>query len=150
MSAPRTGTSHPVTSRSPRSPRWGFGGRHRVWVDGELHLIRRRIQTPIFGLLATRIFTPDSDRAPHTHSRWFATFIVSGGYWEVVHDDPADLSAGRERHHGRWSVMVLRRTQAHRITSVEGKLRTFVVAGPWRGDFEFWTDDGPVGRREYG
>jgi hypothetical protein len=150
MSAPRTGTTHPATSRSPRSPRWGFGGRHRVRVGDELHLTRRRVQCPIFALLATRIFTPDSSRAPHNHSRWFATLILSGGYWESVWDDSADLSAWRVRHHSRFSVMVLRRDQAHRITRVEGKLRTFVVAGPWRGDFEFWTPDGPVGRRDYG
>jgi hypothetical protein len=150
MNAPGTGTTHPATSRSPCSLRWGFGGRHRVWVDGELHLIRRRVQCPIFALLATRIYTPDSGRAPHNHSRWFATLILSGGYWESVWDDPADLSACRERHHGRFSVMVLRRDQAHRITRVEGKLRTFVVAGPWRADFEFWTDGGPVPRARYG
>jgi hypothetical protein len=149
VSAPRT-TSRPATSRSPRSPRWGFGGRHRVWVGGELHLIRRRLQCPLFALLATRIFAPDTGRAPHTHSRWFVTFIVSGGYWETVWDDPADLSACRERHHRRWSVMVLRRDQAHRITRTEGQLRTFIVAGPWRGDFAFWAEDGPVGREQYG
>ena len=150
MSAPRTGARHASTSRSPRSPRWGIGGRHRVRVGDELHLSRRRLQCPMFGLLATRIYTPDTDRDPHTHSRWFVTFIVSGGYWETVWDDPSDLSRSHQRHHSRWSLMVLRRDQAHRITRVEGKLRTFVVAGWWRGDFSFWTPDGPVGRRDYG
>ena len=52
MSAPRTGTTHPAPSRSPRSPRWGIGGRHRVRVGDELHLSRRRLQCPMFGLLA--------------------------------------------------------------------------------------------------
>jgi hypothetical protein len=119
-------------------------------VDGELHLSRRRLQCPLFALLATRIYTPDSGRAPHNHSRWFATFIVSGGYDEVVYDDPGDLGACRERYHRRFSVMVLRRDQAHRITRVEGKLRTFAVAGWWRGDFWFLTEDGPVPREQYG
>jgi len=150
MSTPRTAARHALTSRTPRSPRWGFGGRHRVKVGGELHLSRRRLQCPLFGLLATRIYGPDTERDPHDHSRSFATFILSGSYDEVVHDDPGDLSACRERHHGRWSVMVLRRDQAHRITRTEGKLRTFVVAGPWRGDFAFWAEDGPVGREQYG
>jgi hypothetical protein len=144
-----TGARHAPTVRTPRSPKWGFGGRHRVWVDGELLLSRRRLQCPWFALLATRICRPDTGRAAHNHSRWFATFIVSGSYDEIVLDHP-DLSVCRHRHHRRFPVMVLRRDQAHRITRVEGKLRTFVVAGPWRGDFSFWTADGPVPRSEYG
>lgn len=150
MGTPRTAARHAATSCSPRSPRWGTGGRHRVSVGGELHLSRRRLQCPVFALLATRIYTPDTERDPHTHSRWFATFIVSGSYDEVVYGDPADLSARRERHHARWSVMVLRRDQAHRITRTEGQLRTLVVAGRWRGDFAFWTGSGPVSRQDYG
>jgi hypothetical protein len=108
------------------------------------------VQCPWFALLATRIYLPDPDRDPHDHSRWFATFIVSGGYRERVWDDPRDLSASRERYHRRFSVMVLRRTQAHRITRIDGKVRTFIVAGPWREDFRFWTAGGPVRRGDYG
>jgi hypothetical protein len=119
-------------------------------VGRRLLLSRRRLQCPLFAVLATRIYLPDPDRDPHDHSRWFVTFIVSGGYDELVWDDPRGLTAFRERHHGRFSVKVLRRDQAHRITRAEGKLRTLVVAGRWHGPFRFWAPGGPVDQRDYG
>jgi hypothetical protein len=139
-----------VTERSSRSPRWGFLGRHWVRVGGELFLDRRQlVQTPWFSLLLTRIHGPDEGRDPHDHSRWFASFALTGGYDETVWTDPAHLSRTRVRSHRAGSVHVMRAEHAHLITSVRGPLRTLVIAGRHRGTWSFWTPQGKVDWREY-
>ena len=140
-----------LTERSRRSPRWDFFGRYQVRVGGELFLDRLRvIQTPLFAMLLTRIYADDPERDPHNHSRAFCTFILSGGYAERVWD--FDRAAGESwvREHRRFSLMVLPQSWAHRITRVDGPLRTLVLAGRHHGTWHFWTAGGPVDWKEYG
>ncbi len=154
-----------TTRRSPKSPRWDLMGRYRVEVGGELFLDRLRIvQCPLFAVLLTRIRQPDAGRDPHSHSRAFATLILSGGYTERVWPRPEGLRGperdtwashvlhqGHERRHGRFSLRCLPQSWAHRITRVDGNLRTLVIAGPHhREPWSFWTPDGPVPWQEYG
>jgi hypothetical protein len=143
---------HPTTNRSAKSGRWAFCGKYKVIVDGELFLARRRTQCPWLGVLLTRIYRPDGDRAPHNHSRWFASWILRGGYTECVYGDPADLSSCEYREHRRWSWHVMPRSKAHRITEITGPLLTLVVTGRQvdGGSFDFWTPAGPVSKDVYG
>ena len=167
MNAPRTATSHPSTSRTPRSPRWDLLHRYQVHVDGKLHLDRLRVaQTPWFAILLTRILEPDPGRDPHNHSRriiW--TWILRGGYTERVwprpeaiarYRDAADaswaadiLSNGQERKHRRFSLMGLPQSWAHRITDVRPGTVTLVLAGRHHRTWSFWTADGPVDWKDY-
>lgn len=162
---PRTVARH-VTRRSPRSPRWDFMGRYRVYVDGELHIDRLRIvQCPLFAVLLTRIHAPDPGRDPHNHSRPFLSLILDGGYTERVFPHPeaiardregcsgwaADiLTQGIECRHRRWSWHTMPSGWAHTITEVEPGTLTLVLAGRHRGTWSFWTPAGPADWREYG
>lgn len=138
------------TSRSTVSPRWGIWQKHWVRVSGEPFLDRRQIvQTPWFSVLLTRIHQTDG-RDPHDHSRWFASWIIKGGYRESVYSDPGSIGNSFSREHKRWSWHVLRPDQAHRITGITHPLTTLLVAGQHRGTWSFWTPDGKVDWKEYG
>jgi hypothetical protein len=161
VDAPGTTTTHPATSRTPRSPRWDLLHRYTVDVDGKLHLDRLRlVQTPLFAVLLTRILEPDPGRDPHNHSRRIVwTFILRGGYTETVWPmpdligrDPCGALARicHEREHGRWSAMKLPQHWAHRITDVRPGTLTLVLAGRHRRAWSFWTAHGPVDWRDYG
>ena len=142
---------HAPTERSPRSPRWDFLGRYQVRVGGEVFLDRLRVvQTPWFAVLLTRIYAGDVDRDPHNHSRAFATFILSGGYTEIVWPRPGLRGAGRVRRHGRFSLRYLPQAWAHSITVIDGPLRTLLIAGRHHGTWHFWTPAGPVDWKDYG
>jgi hypothetical protein len=141
-----------ATTRSPRSPRWDLLGRYQVRVDGRLMLDRLRlVQTPWFAILVTRILEPDPGRDPHGHSRSFMSWILRGGYTERVWLSPGmPLSVVRTRDRRRWSLHAMRLRHAHSITHVEPGTLTLVLAGRYRGDWSFWTPDGPVLRPDYG
>lgn len=137
------------TVRSSKSYRWDFMGNYQVRVNGKIFLNRLRIiLTPWFGIYVTRIHEPDLDRSPHNHSRWFATFILSGSYVEERWIVPGMTSLGT-RNHGRFSIRAIPRDQAHSITKINGALRTLVICGPRFDNFKFWTTEGPVDWRDY-
>lgn len=145
---PGTRTS---TRRSDRSPRWDLMGRYQVHVGGDLFIDRLRVvQCPLFAVLLTRIHGPDTGRDPHTHSRPFATFILSGSYTERVWPSPGRGLAATGRRHPRFSLRFMPATWAHQITEVNGPLRTLVIAGRHRGTWHFRTPDGPVDWKDYG
>lgn len=138
------------TERSRTSFRWGLMRRHWAQVDGETFIWRRQIvQCPWFAVLLTRIGATDS-RDPHDHSRSFVSFILRGGYTELVYPDKDDLSVVRERTHRRWSIHTLRHIEAHRIIKIEHPLTTFAVCGRMQvKEFTFWTPEGRVPWPQY-
>lgn len=137
------------TVRSSKSHRWDLMGKYYVEVNGKVFLNRLRvILTPWFGVYFTRIYGPDLDRSPHNHSRWFATFILSGSYVEERWVIPEMTSLGT-RCHRRFSIKVMRRDQAHNITKMNSAVRTLVLCGPHYDSFKFWTPEGPVDWRDY-
>lgn len=137
------------TRRSEASPRWGIWQHHWVEVNQKPFLDRRQIiQTPWFAVLLTRIYEVDG-RDPHDHSRWFASWIISGRYQEVVYNDPADLSNHQLRKHQRWLMHVIRPDQAHRIVGMRNPLRTLVIAGKHHGTWAFWTPNGKIDWKNY-
>lgn len=134
-------------------PLWGINRDYWVRIGDEPFLDRRVIVIcPWFAVLLTEIYKPDSDqRDPHDHSRWFASWVISGGYTEDVYSDPADLAGSRRsRRHRRWSVHAMPASRAHTITAVDKILRTLVIAGRSRGTWAFWTPRGKVDWKAYG
>jgi hypothetical protein len=130
--------------------RWGVNRPYWVRVGDEPFLDRKvLVICPWFGVFLTEIYKPDAGRAPHDHSRTFASLILSGGYTELVYSDPA-CARLRVRHHERWSFHVMPRSKAHTITEVHGRLRTLVFAGKSRGTWAFWTAQGKVDWKTYG
>ena len=93
--------------------------------------------------------SPDAQRDPHDHSRWFASFILSGAYSEKVWAVPGDLGVYTVRRHARFSLHVMPADRAHLITEVTSPLRTLVLAGKTRGTWSFWTAGGKVDWRAY-
>jgi hypothetical protein len=152
---------HPQTTRTPTSGRWGFlvgkHGKHEVAVDGKPLLKRRRLQCPLFGILFTRIYVPDSpQRAMHAHSRPFLTFIASGYYIESVErvlPGGGTTKSGAVRAHPRFSLRYLPADYAHRITAVSKRkpLLTVALVGRHLGTWHFYPPDGePVDWKDYG
>jgi hypothetical protein len=131
-------------------PLWGINRGYWVRVGDEPFLDRRvLVITPWFGIFLTDIHKPDvGDRDPHDHSRWFASWILSGSYTEFVYSDPAKLAA-RTRFRNRWSLHQMKTSQAHVIIAVTAPLRTLVVAGRSRGTWAFWTQAGKVDWKDY-
>lgn len=124
---------------------WAVLARFQISKKGRLYLDRARlVQTPLGSVYVHRIHTPDMDEDPHDHPWWFASLVLSGRYTECVYANPSDLSDTRIRHRSRGSLRHLPRRKAHRITEIDGKLRTLVLAGPHHQSWRFWTADGPV------
>jgi hypothetical protein len=137
--------------RSKTSWSWALLGRHWVKINGKYMLKRLRIiQTPWFAILLTKIYKPDSERYPHSHQRGAVSFIISGGYTELVYTDSKDLGVNHMRYHGRWSFHTIPLSIAHTITYVEKPLWTLLFAGPMTGEFLFWTPEGKVSYNDYG
>lgn len=142
---------HGKTERSARSTRWALMGRHWVRVDDRPFLGRLQIvQTPWFSILLTKLHSADIGRDPHDHSRWFCSWIITGGYNEFVYMDPHALDNRCYRQHRRWSWHVMHPEHAHSITRVHKPLWTLVLAGKQRGTWSFWTPRGQVDWKLYG
>jgi hypothetical protein len=56
--------------------------------------------------------------------------------------DPKQLDKYFEREHSRMHLVRVRRTEAHQIIEVRGKLRTLVFAGRFCGPFYFYGEGG--------
>ena len=141
-----------TTYRSPRSPRWDLLGHYCVWVGNDLLLSRWRfLQTPLSAILLTRIYSRDTDRDPHNHSRSFITICLTGSYDECLHDAD-DLSQQEHEHrHHRWLVpYYVSHKQPHHISQTYGSVRTLVLAGRHHGTFWFFTTEGRVDWKDYG
>lgn len=125
--------------------RWAVLERFELVKQGRPYMDRLRlVQTPLASLYLHRIHSEDLDEFPHDHPWWFASLVLSGRYTEYVYSSPADLNLARIRNRPRGSLRVLRRREAHRITEIDGKLRTLVLAGPHHESWRFWTDTGPL------
>jgi hypothetical protein len=151
-----TAVTNTVERKHGGMPEWavlGVGRNHEgrlvaYWpytsdIDGQRFLTRFMVlRTPLASVEITRIHMDDGARSfPHDHSRTFASWKL-GRYAEDVYGDPADLTARRHRRHRRFSMALLRHTQAHSITWVSPKLVTVTFLGPKRGKSSYWTPDG--------
>lgn len=87
------------------------------------------------------IFSPDRDRALHTHPFPFRTFILKGGYTEIQPNKSKAYKAG-----DTYSLDI--RTP-HAITSVDSGTVSLFVAGRRTDDWFFDTDEGLIPHAKY-
>lgn len=128
-----------------KNVRWAFF----KWADipsaadeSLVYLRRLRIlQTPWFMFYLHWIFEPDNDRDPHDHPMSFWSFIVRGGYTEVVYHD-LGLAAHGPYRRCLFSLHKMPRTWAHKITDIRPGTVTLLLGGPRRQKWGFWTAQG--------
>lgn len=132
------------------SGRWAFLSGLDVGADGDPYLDRLRIvQTPLFGLYLHHIHRPDREPYPHDHPWWFASLVLTGGYWESVWPDKRNPGVEIFRERRRGSLRSIGLNSAHRITRTSGALWTLVLTGPKRADWGFWPGGQFVPWREH-
>lgn len=84
----------------------------------------------------------DDPRAKHDHPWWFMTFVLRGGYTDVAllgdhEDDHRDISL---HDHLRAPTCRLRRANhRHTVQTDQGGAWTFMITGPAKRDWGFWT-----------
>lgn len=128
--------------------RWALFQRYVIpcW-SGRTYLERLRIvQTPWGGLYLHRIAAKDSD-VPHDHPWDFRSFILWGGYTEVLCNDHKPVGTVDRKRWRRWQ---LRRAEvSHYIATVQPHTYTLLLVGPRKRNWGFWTDHGWVPWREH-
>jgi hypothetical protein len=132
-----------------RGVRWGLlDGFQISHPDGRPQISRLRlVSTPLFSVMLHRIHTADQDPDPHDHPWWFWSFVLCGGYTELVYTSRNSAGA---RVHRRGSAHFMPRHKAHRITAVHGVTWTVLVAGPHHaGAWGFWAREGRVPWKDY-
>lgn len=139
---------------SQRSPRWAFMQTFLIpdWEHPERTYLRRLriVQTPWFGIYLHWIYLPDGDRSPHDHPWPFATWIVRGGYTELLWTDPLNHPGLHFKvNYKRWSWHTMNTRAAHRILSVLPGTITLMLVGPRDRVWGFYTDKGWVDWQTY-
>jgi hypothetical protein len=98
------------------------------------------LSTPFGTLRVHKIMRSDKDRDLHDHPWDFTSFILWGRYLEVAPGGVQTYSVG--------SINRKRAEDRHRLALAE-PVWTFVVTGPVRRKWGFYTDGGWVYWREY-
>jgi len=117
------------------------------WTDvrfrGRLYLRRLHLlQTPWFSVMLHWIEGPDPQPDMHDHPVGFVSWVLRGGYVEVV--------PGGANFRRRWSIARRSATDQHRIYRLPwGRTLTLVLAGPVVRGWGFHTPQGWVPWREY-
>lgn len=115
----------------------------------------RLIRVPWFGVFIHEIHRPDFDRDLHDHPWPFATFILSGGYREViadVRDAVTSTALGLPHKRQAWAWASFHRMpqhKAHYIDRVHGRLVTLLFVGRRSQDWGFYTAQGYIPQRVY-
>jgi hypothetical protein len=118
---------HPALRR-----RWSLLEPYQV-RDGQQVLVDRLriIQTPLGGLYLHCLHAEDRP-GPHGHPWWFVSLVLAGSYREAVHYLDGSVA---HREHRRFRPALLRMSQAHKITRIDGLVWTLVLAGPYHEDW---------------
>jgi hypothetical protein len=133
-----------------RNPRWTLLAGEDIGTDSDPYLDRLRILgTPRFSVYLHHIHRPDGEPDPHDHPWWFASLVLAGWYEETVWPDKRDPVVRVIRSRARWSLRMMTRHSAHRITGTCGSLWTLVLTGPKRSSWGFWPDGRFVPWRDY-
>jgi hypothetical protein len=143
---------------SVQGTRWAFMKPFDIYDkngSGEVYLHRLRIlQTPWFAVYLHDLNLPDTDNDPHDHPWVFTSFIVRGGYTETVFcSEDRTTAAGKydtcKRTWNRRSIHKMKMDRAHKITSVQPRTRSLIVAGRRKASWGFWTENGFVDWHDY-
>jgi hypothetical protein len=103
----------------------------------------RIVQTPWWALYLHFILEPDYDRHPHDHPANFWTFILRGGYQEVLYRQVGGTPLVQTWR--RWSLHKMSIRHAHQITLLTPGTRTLVLFGRRQKGWGFWTEHGVQG-----
>jgi hypothetical protein len=143
--------------RGRQAQRWAFLSPFKLDnEDGSPYIDRLRLlTTPVLSAYIHRIHGPDLQADPHNHPGWFISLILAGFYEEEIWDHPLDrhilsrVETVYVRFRSKYSLRMMRRSQAHKIVRVEGLLWTLVITGPRYHDWGFWTKHGYVSWKDY-
>lgn len=130
-------------SREGRA-RWGFNERFVIGKPGNPMLERwRLLQTPWFGIYVHFIYREDLDPVCHDHPWAFWSWVLRGGYTELVQVDPRSTRWDDQylHSHNRFSLHSFPLANAHRITHVQPKTVTLVLVGRKQRVWGFYIDD---------
>jgi len=129
-----------------------FGGPQHYKIrptNDEVFIRRIRLfQTPWCSVFIHEICTENRDVALHDHPWTFWSFMLWGGYSEVVHKYP-NQPKSKGRTHRRWSLHKLSLYSTHRIVSVKPHTWTLLVTGKRRQRWGFWLPEGWMDFRQY-
>jgi hypothetical protein len=126
-----------------RNPRWTLLAGEDIGRDGDPYLDRLRIVgTPLFSVYLHHIHRHDEEPDPHDHPWWFASLVLAGWYEETVWPGKRDPAVRVIRFRARWSLRMMTRHSAHRVTGTSGSFWTLVLTWPKRSSWGFW----PAGR----
>lgn len=90
-----------------------------------------------FGLFTLRIhhwLDSDDERTLHDHPWWFFTYILKGGYLEMLTYYTTPMEKG--------DYVFRSATHKHRVVDIEKPCWTFVVTGRMKRKWGFWDDEG--------
>jgi hypothetical protein len=138
------------TTNENGNDRWVWWRWFDIIPRGETRIYLSRLNiltTPWFGIKLHWIREPDQDRDLHDHPWAFASFVLWGGYTEVV---PGVFKAddGWHVHHVERIVCWFNYKRAgsvlgaHRISSVRPGTVTLVFNGPRTHEWGFYTETG--------
>lgn len=136
--------------------------------DGTPYMIRRAINTPLFGIKLHHILLSDEDRDCHDHPWSFLSIILWGGYWEHMpveqawHRCRTTLYAGgyevvgeghsetARKWFGPGSVLWRPLPSTHRLELPAGRTAwSLVLTGPKRREWGFHTICGWIPWTQY-
>ena len=113
---------------SKPSPKWAFLRWHDIVLDGEKYLTRFHIwTTPWFSIKVHWFHRRDPDRDLHCHPWPFVSFILKGGYTELVSKTPQDPSTIKSKRVNWFNYKDIH--TGHRIADADKGTVTLIVSG---------------------
>lgn len=127
----------------PDGTRWSLYSHHlgdymRRWI----------LRTPWGTLRIHHILRSDEDTHLHDHPFDFTSFLLSGGYVEVVPVNGPHSKFAYLQVWPRFSIVRKKAEDAHRLI-LQRPVWTFVISGPKRRSWGFHTEHGWVNHRDY-
>ena len=115
---------------------WQFMTKFEISFNGDVYMVRwRLIQTPYFGIYLHKFLRGDADPFVHDHPWAFISFVLRGGYTEMVRNNFTHEI--NPRHVKR--VNVKRRDDAHFVGALDRvPTWTLVFRGRQRRTWGFW------------
>jgi hypothetical protein len=146
---------------TPYRHNWALFDKRSIGNDTDMIVRYRLIRVPWFGIFIHNIKRPDTDRNPHDHPWWFASFVLKGWYIErlnwyniktqksedIFTPDVGFCTALIKR--SRFSLHQMKLDHAHMITDVSPNLWTLVFVGKRKQEWGFWTPKGWVHQQKY-
>ncbi len=120
--------------------KWAFFRWHDVIIDDVLYLSRFQIlKTPWFSIKLHWFHRPDPDRDLHDHPWAFVSFILRGGYTELINYLPSCPLSIMHKHI-RW-FNFKNTVTSHRVITIKPGTLTLVITGPKKKSWGFYDEE---------